>query len=276
MFATPGVQPAAILARVLRISRAEPRDLDGVRAIAADYGNLDEWAGRPDVLDFELREGALWVAHTDGAVAGYAGVLRDGGIAHLADLFVARERRGQGIGRRLLDAALPRDGVRITFASGDERALPLYVSAGLRPLAPLLYLTGALDAVGVTGRVAAPEVVQRDAAASGRERRELLEFLAGAGAYALIGSRPSSYAVVRPAPAGAWLGPAAAGADELLAFAGAASTAHGGVRLALCGGHPALPPLLDAGMRLHGSDTYMASHPDALDMESYLPEADLG
>jgi GNAT superfamily N-acetyltransferase len=262
----------------MRIELARPRHMDGVRAIAASYGNLDEWSGRPDPLDFELRERALWVAYEDGAVAGYAGVLRHGEIAHLADLFVARARRGQGIGRRLLDAALPRDAVRTTFASGDERALPLYVRAGLRPLAPLLYLEGrgAAGAAGAIARLPATDVAARDAAASRRERPQLLAFLAAAGAYALCGERPCAYAIVRPAPGGAWIGPASAGAAELVAFAGAAAAAHGRVRLAIGGPHPGLAPLIEAGFRVFAGDTYMASEPDALGLGSYLPEAELG
>ncbi len=271
----------------MRIERAGPEHVDGVRAIAASYGNLGEWGGRPDYLDFELRERGIWVAHEDGAVAGFAGVVRHGGIAHLADLFVARDRLGRGIGRRLLAAALPRDGVRITFASGDERALPLYVRAGLRPLAPVLYLEGraAARADVARGRAAARadvarvpvlEVADRDAAASRRERPELLAFLGEAGAYALVAERPGAYAVVRPAPAGALLGPAAADAGELLAFAGAVAAEHGSAKLAIGGPHPALEPLLARGFRVLGSDTYMASDAGLLDLETYLPEPDLG
>ena len=90
--------------------------------------------------------------------------MRHGAVAHLADMFVARDRLGQGIGRRLLEAALPPDGVRITFASHDPRALPLYVRAGLRPLAPLLYLqgTGVVGAAVPPVRVGATEVADRD------------------------------------------------------------------------------------------------------------------
>jgi GNAT superfamily N-acetyltransferase len=268
---------AAMLCRMLQIERATAEHLDGVRAIAADYGNLEEWPERPDALDFELRERGLWVALEDGAVTGYAGVVRHGDIAHLADLFVARERRGGGIGRRLLDAALPGAGIRITFASADERALPLYVRAGLRPLAPLLYLDGkAWDRSPSVRRVAVADVTAGDAAASGRARPALLEFLAEAGAYGLAGESPGAYAVVRPAATGAWLGPASGGAADLLAFAAAATAAHGRVKLAIGGPHPALPELLDAGFRLFASDTYMASHPGALAVERYLPEADLG
>src|SRR5215217_3394162 len=282
----------------MRIERAAAEHLAGVRAIAASYGNLDEWPEHPDVLDFELGKGALWLAHARGAVVGYAGVVRHGEIAHLADLFVARDRLGHGIGGALLDAALPRDGVRTTFASGDERALPLYVRAGLRPFAPLLYL-GRRDGAAPAGaarppaaaaagaaapspaadgfeRAPAAAVAARDAAASRRDRPDLLAFLEAAHAYALIGRRPGCYAVVRPAPAGAWVGPAAAGAAELLAVADAVLAAHGGVRLALGGAHPALAPLLARGFRILGSDTYMASHDGVVDLHEYLPEPDLG
>ena len=260
----------------MRIERAEAGQLDGVRAIAASYGNLDEWPGRPDPLDFELRAGALWVAHEAGAVAGFAGVVRHGEVAHLADLFVARERLGEGIGRRLLDAALPPQGVRITFASGDERALPLYVRAGLRPLAPLLYLEGsrAAEAPGSRAwrsRGRGPRRGRERARAAGAARvpRRGRRLRARRRARGRLRDRPA-------APAGAWLGPAAGEPAELLAFVGAVSAAHGSAKLALGGPNPALEPLLAAGFRLLGTDTYMASHPGALDIAGYLPEVDLG
>ena len=162
-------------------------------------------------------------------------------------------------------------GVRITFASGDERALPLYVRAGLRPLAPLLYLEGPRDGGRRRGAACAwrrPRSRERDAAASGRERPELLAFLAEAGAYALAGERPGAYAIVRPAPAGAWLGPAAADAGELLAFAGAATRrarqrqaralrAAPGARAAARGRLPAA-----RGRHLHGIAPRRARHAD--------------
>jgi GNAT superfamily N-acetyltransferase len=251
-----------------------------IRAIGSGYGNLEDWAVRPDPLDLLLRAGGLWVALDDGAVAGFAGVARHGAVAQLTDLFVARDRRGGGVGRPLLEQALPRAGTRITFASGDPRALPLYARAGLRPLAPLLYLEGdprgGTEPAAAGGRSDPLAVAAADAAATGRRRGDVLALLAGAGAYALAGPAPGDYAIVRPAPVGAWLGPAAAGAAALVAFAAAASAAHGRVRLALPGPHPALAPLLERGMRVIDADTFMASDPRALDLERYLPEPDLG
>jgi GNAT superfamily N-acetyltransferase len=260
----------------IRVAPALAADMDGVRAIAASYGNLEEWSVRPDPLDFELAERGLWVARDDAGVAGYAGVVAHGAISHLADLFVARDRRGGGIGRALLDAALPRTGTRITLASSDPRALPLYARAGMRPLAPVLYLEGAPAGGAAAERRDPATVVAADAAASGRERADMLAFLAGAGAYALGGADPRAYAVVRPAPGGAWLGPAWADGDDLVALVAAASAAHGRVRLPLPGPHPAVAALLERGLGILGMDTYMATDAGAVDLERYVPEADLG
>jgi GNAT superfamily N-acetyltransferase len=260
----------------MQIAPAGPEHDDGIRAIAASYGNLEDWA-RPDWLDFQLDAGALWVALSRGAVTGFAGVVRHAGVAHLADLFIARDRLGRGIGGQLLDAAFaPGTGVRLTFASGDERALPLYVRGGLRPIAPLLYLEGHLPAGGEVQRVPVAGVGAADAAASGRARPDVLGFLGEAGAYALTGENPGSYAVVRPTPSGARIGPAAGGAADVLAFAAAVAAAHGTAQLALFGPHPALAPLLAAGLRVVAADTYMATTLDALDLEAYVPDVDLG
>jgi GNAT superfamily N-acetyltransferase len=262
----------------VEVRPAGPADLAGVRAIAAGYGNFEDWPERPDYLDFELERGALWVALDARGVAGFAGVLVDGEYAHLADAFVRPDALGRGVGRALLDAALPRAGTRVTLASSDPRALPLYARAGLQPLAPVLYLDGA-DTTPATP--AAPEragtaaLVARDAAASGRERAATLAFLARAGAYGLLAGE-HAYAVVRPAAGIAHLGPAAGDADELLAFATAAAAAHGAVHLALPGPHPALRPLLEAGLRVTDADTYMASRPGAHDLTRYVPDPDLG
>src|SRR3954452_22848059 len=130
----------------MEVRRAGAADLPAVRAIAEGYGNLEEWPRRPDYLDHELERDALWVALDAGEVAGFAGVLVDGEVAHLADLFVRPDRLGSGVGSALLAAALPRDRTLVTFSSADPRALPLYVRAGMRPLAPLLYLTGSIRA----------------------------------------------------------------------------------------------------------------------------------
>jgi GNAT superfamily N-acetyltransferase len=255
----------------VEVRLAGPDDLAGVREIAAHYGNLEAWPSRPDYLDHELEREALWVALGARGVAGFAAVLVDDGIGHLADAFVRPDALGSGIGRALLRAAFPPGVTRVTFASGDPRALPLYVRAGMQPLTPLLYLEGELP--GSTSGAPAPlgELVERDAAASGRPRPLALDFLARAGACGLrAGER--AYAVVRPTGALREVGPAAGDADELPALL----AGLGPVRIALPGPHPALRPLLDAGLRIADHDTYMASRPGVLDLGRYAPHPDIG
>ena len=81
---------------------------------------------------------------------------------------------------------------------------------------------------------------------------------------------------MRPVPGGAMLGPAVAGAADLVALAGAVAAAHGRVKLAIPGPHPALQPLLEAGLRIVDADTYMATEPGLDDLERRIPHPDLG
>jgi hypothetical protein len=82
--------------------------------------------------------------------------------------------------------------------------------------------------------------------------------------------------VLRPVADSVLLGPAVAGADDLLALVRAASAAHGTVKLMIGGPHPGLEPLLEAGMRIVDMDTYMATAPGVFDLERRLPHPDLG
>jgi GNAT superfamily N-acetyltransferase len=246
----------------MEIVEARLEHLDGVRRIANAYGNLEDW-GRPDYLDLELRERGLWVALERGEVVGFAGLLRRGRLVHLGDLFVAPGRLGEGIGRRLLEASLPEEGVRTTLASRDERALPLYARFGLRPIAPVLYLDGSLDADGEVERVPVEELPAPD-------RPGQLRLLAEAGGHGLLRGR--AWTAARPAGAACWLGPGEGGADDVLAFA--ASVDH--AIIGLPGPHSAVLPLLAAGFRVDDLDFFMASELDAWELERYFPGPDLG
>jgi GNAT superfamily N-acetyltransferase len=264
----------------VHVRPAEAADIDAIRAIAQSYDTLHAWPHRPDFLDYELAESALWVAVDSDRVAGFAGVLERGGVAHLADLFVDRDRLGQGIGRRLLAASLPSDAVRTTFASSDPRAMPLYVRAGLVPIAPLLYLSGDTGAVSRlsaepdASRVDMAEVIAADARATGRERGRDLRFLSDVGSFALV--RPDAYAVVRPVDGAALFSPVAGSAHDIVSFIAAAGVDHAEVRVALFGPHPAVPALVRAGFRIRATDTYMASRLDALDCRRYGPSPEFG
>jgi GNAT superfamily N-acetyltransferase len=251
----------------MAIRQARAADMPAVRTLVDRYGLTGEWPEKPDWIDHLLAQDGLWFDERDGRAAGFAGVLVDGGFTHLTDLFVDPDALGRGIGKALLAAAFPHDGARTTFASNDPRALPLYARAGLRPLAPLLYLRGAPRTSDNAAERIAVEAVPAG-------RPAALAFLASAGAYGLRAGE--GRAVVRVVPGGAMLGPAVAGAADLVTLAGAVAAEHGEVKLALPGPHPALQPLLEAGLRIVDADTYMASAPGLDDLERRVPHADLG
>ena len=90
------------------------------------------------------------------------GAVVDAGVAvHLADLFVAPEHLGRGIGRPVLTALFEGTTQRTTFASDDPRALPIYARTGMSPLWVSLYLDGPSSAIeaqpGLETIAAAPE-----------------------------------------------------------------------------------------------------------------------
>ena len=276
---------------------AEERDLESIRDIASSYGNLGSWPGRPDYLDHELTSGALAVCEDGGEVAGFGGVVPRGPVVHLADLFVRPDRLGKGIGKALLTEILPSEGERITFASSDPRALPLYVRFGMSPMAPLLYLTGNSQATrrlpdwGVTLVEAEPAALtDHDRTASGRDRNQDLEFLQRAGGHcflALHGKTVVGYGFCRLVEATegvqseAFLGPVGApdavdAASTALALLGWAAGQAGEMTLPVFGPNRVLPVLLEAGFRIHDMDTFMASKEGLLDLQRYFPSAELG
>jgi hypothetical protein len=123
----------------------------------------------------------------------------------------------------------------------------------------VLYLEGSLAPSGEVERVPAQELPAAD-------RPAQLRLLADAGGHGL--RRGAAWCAVHAS----WLGPGEGDADDVLAFAGATTTA----KLALPGPHPAVPPLLAAGFRITDVDTFMASELDAWDLQRYWPAPDVG
>jgi GNAT superfamily N-acetyltransferase len=279
------------------VRKAEERDLDAIREIAASYGNLANWPRRPDYLDHELSSAGLAVRVDRGEIAGFGAVIERTGVAHLADLFVRPDRRGTGIGRAILMKILASDGQRVTFASGDPRALPLYIGFGMLPIAPLLYMTGTSDAADklpdpdVRLVEAGPGVLaDHDRSASGRGRLQDLEFLERAGASGFLSLRGETvvgYGICRlvdpttDGRAAAFLGPVGApdtdgAASTSLALLRWAAAHANRMTIAVFGPNPVVPVLLTAGFRIDDVDTLMASHGGLLDVQRYFPSAELG
>jgi GNAT superfamily N-acetyltransferase len=211
-------------------------DIEAVTAVVdAANAEADRRAGRrPQVPTDTQREffrtgmrrfverdpGGAWVAvdgadgadgdHGDhsGTVVGMAEAIRRGAFWGLSMLFVDPERQGQGIGRRLLEAAQTSASgatLRMILTSSDPRALRRYSSAGLA-------IHPAVEAEGTVDRAAIPAdlpgrpgdatdldlVEQVDAGLRG-SRAEDVEFMLGQGARMTVVDRHRGrgYAVYR-------------------------------------------------------------------------------
>lgn len=258
----------------------------------AENDELDEAVLATDlVLDHLFGVAAVVVAEAAGAVVGFGATNRAGPITHLTDLFVDRERQGQGIGRALLAAVFRDAGDRTTFASADPRALPAYVRAGMRPWWPSLYLQLDEPALARLGPLpAGADMAILDPAVAGRAGQALgdADRTADYGHWARrpggllfelrLDGRPAAVgaAATRLRTSGGQLLRLRIASDAdpvaaVLAALGVIGERLGPPALPLPGPHPALRPLLEAGARVVDRDTFMASDRELVDPERLLP-----
>lgn len=272
-------------------------DAEALRSIEAAYGNLEAWPRRPDFLDHELAAGRVALAEHGGRTVGFAGAFTWAGATYLADAFVVPDLLGRGIGRAVVAAALERDEPRMTHASSDPRAAPLYARLGMHALEGLLYLSGPSSAAralppGPRMQEAGPAerraIAALDAEASGRTRPATLAFLAATpGGTALLSPAADGYGMARVVrlrgqrARDAFLGPIGAGTREAMegvtfGTVRAAAERADRIHLAVFESHASLPALLAAEFRLVDRDTLMASRDDLFDTARYAPNPDLG
>ena len=128
-------------ASVITVRSATLSDVNAVATIERDSFTLP-WS-RSSFANLVQSPAVQFLVAVVGAdvVGGYAVLLRATDTCELANLAVAREMRGHGIGRRLLNAAI--DGARANAASdillevraSNYTAQALYASAGFREVA---------------------------------------------------------------------------------------------------------------------------------------------
>jgi GNAT superfamily N-acetyltransferase len=282
------------------IRAATPVDIPAIRAILAAHGNDDPPGERrgPDVVGpyvaHLVARHRVLVAETPEGVVAFGGVVDTGRSFMLSDLFVRPDRLGRGIGGPLLAALFEGCSPRVTLASDDPRALPLYVRAGLVPRWPALYLRAdgsVASRAGVHAGAHLLETVDADPALlaalerdwTGADRPADHAFWA-----ALPGADPF---LVRDDAGPVAIGygrdrqtePDARTLDRLVVRPGAAPNgpvlaalaraAGRGATVDLClpGPNPALRVLLDLGARVVDRDTYMAGPVDVVDPERLVP-----
>ena len=265
-------------------------DIPEIRSIFVEHGNDGPIEGA-DVVGPYVRHlieaGRSMVVDEGPRLAAFGATLSTGRGRHLTDLFVRTDRLGQGIGRRLLDAVFGDDWPRTTFASDDPRAMPLYIRAGMSPLATCLYLEGPAARVPAAGAGLTTE--DADAAAVAALEREWTGIDRSVDhAFWATQADPDSFVVLEggvPVAAGharARQKSATRALDRLVIRPGVdplgpvcaalARAARGGsVMATFLGPNRAVRPLLEAGFRIEDRDTFMASDPDLVDPDRLLP-----
>ena len=122
------------------IRPARSGDLDAILAIEQAAFRTDRLSRR--ALRHHLSRGGLFVAEIEGDVAGYFLLLRRGSgeRSRLYSVAVAPARAGNGIGRRLLEAAESRAAaggareLRLEVRTDNAAAIALYERGGYRPI----------------------------------------------------------------------------------------------------------------------------------------------
>jgi GNAT superfamily N-acetyltransferase len=278
----------------MNVRPAHAGDVPALAAILAANGEPMDWPDLPNLgwpyLDHLVERARPSVAVVHGEVVGFGGSVPIGGedVRFVTDLFVDPTRQSRGAGRAVLGAILDGAAGRMTFASTDERALSLYVRAGMRPWWPLLYLEIPAGALGKpdpgveTGPADVEETARWSTAWTGVDRTidfghyaslpETAGFVVrDAGAVAAVGWARRE----RKRSDGRWLDHAsiAPDADPIRTALAILRAAAAGERLvtAVPGPHPVLAALLERGARIAGRDQFCASDPGLLDPVRVLP-----
>ena len=286
-------EPAAAAAA---IRPAEAQDLPAIREVLASNGeDGPPPAGHPDVVGPYLLHlvdhHRVLVAVERTSVLAFGAIVDTGRCLMLSDLFVRRDRLGQGLGRTLLAALFGSATRRATFSSSDPRALPIYVRAGMTPRWVNLYLEGPGAGLPVLpptlgARGAGPaECAALEQAWIGTSRIADHSFLAGqaeADTFVIeADGMPVAFGHAR-----AKMASAARLLERLVVrpdvdpvspmLAGLRRAASGG-RTETCvpGPSPILPILLQAGFRVVDQDQFLASDSDIVDPVRLLPNAGL-
>ena len=262
-------------------------------------------SGRVPILPLyshALRTGRLLVAEiADGELAGFGATLTRSGVAYLTDLFVTPRHQSRGIGRRLLQALLAdHRGPLFTFASSDPRAQRLYEQFGMSAVEQYHYLDAPV--ASLVGwevdldmrRAELADVVARDAAFTGRDRRSDIDFGNAIGATWFQAMRDDvcvgAVAVVAPVwwnpwhPRSARIGPVMAdeATDIVEIISGAIAKIApldvdvdvDVVSTFVPSTLVSLPTLLQSGFEIVETDLLMASDEGLIDRRRYLPTVD--
>ncbi|MEM8664913.1 MAG: GNAT family N-acetyltransferase, partial [Pseudomonadota bacterium] len=199
-------------AETIAISDFAPRHLDGAVRLSAEAGwphRRDDWA-----FVMTLSKGLVALRGGDVVGTGFA-TLFDAHTAACSLIVVDERMRGQGLGRRLMNALIETAGARQIRLVSTEDGLALYRSLGFQATGEVRQHQGVMGPVGDLGGMRWSQAVDvqhlsaLDCAAFGADRRAVMAALCAAGSVVVPDSAapPSGFAIVRPFGRGKVVGP---------------------------------------------------------------------
>ncbi len=201
-----------------------PGDLPGALALSQAEG----WPHRTEDWAMIAGLGHGLVARAGDRVVGTACLVPFGAVAMLNMIIVSEAMRGRGLGARLMRAAMALVPAREYRLVATEAGMPLYRKLGFRETGRIAQSQGMLAATDallpdLAGPDEAGAIAALDRAATGTDRRPLIQALLAAGPVALLrdGDRITGYGARRPFGRGLLIGPVIApdaeGARRLIA-----------------------------------------------------------
>ena len=203
-----------------RVRKMQPEDIPAARELSRQQN----WPHRAVDWEFLFRQGSGFIADADGQVVGTTLVWPYGkDAASLGMVIVSPRSQGQGIGSRLMEAALDALGDRTVRLNSTEEGLALYGKFGFEPVGRIFQHQGLVDSVPLIelrpnervrpiGRNDRPVVAELDRRSSGADRGALISAILETARGVMFDSNnsPVGFALLRRFGRGFAIGPTVA------------------------------------------------------------------
>ena len=205
---------------LVRVRKMQPEDIPAARELSREQ----QWPHRAVDWEFLFRHGSGFIADADGQIVGTTLVWPYGAdAASLGMVIVSPRSQGQGIGSRLMEAALDALGDRTVRLNSTEEGLALYSKFGFKPVGRIFQHQGLVDSVPLielrpnervrpVGRNDRPVVAELDRRASGVDRGALISAMLETARGVMFDSNNSAvgFALLRRFGRGFAIGPTVA------------------------------------------------------------------
>lgn len=205
---------------LVRVRKMQPEDVPAARELSREQ----QWPHRAVDWEFLFRHGAGFVADVDGQLVGTTLFWPYGeDAANLGMVIVSPQCQGQGIGSRLMKAALDALGDRTILLNSTEEGGPLYRKFGFHEVGSIVQHQALVDSVPLielrpnervrpVGRNDRSVVLELDRRASGMDRGTLISALLETARGVIFDSNnsPVGFALMRRFGRGFAIGPTVA------------------------------------------------------------------